>query len=53
MTLHIIISRFEKSKTGPSGGSPSQWVHFEKVSQVLGQSKSINFLAQIEESTSN
>ncbi|XP_017469576.1 PREDICTED: uncharacterized protein LOC108361467 [Rhagoletis zephyria] len=32
--------RKEKAEMGPSGGSPSTWVHYERVHQIIGGFKS-------------
>lgn len=44
--------REEKKKVGPSGGTPSTWVHYAKVHSILGAFKINNIEPNMLESTS-
>lgn len=40
--LSVQCYRTEKKNIGPSGGSPSQWVHYDKIHEILGRFPSNN-----------
>ncbi|XP_073819423.1 uncharacterized protein isoform X2 [Musca autumnalis] len=45
-----MTSKEEKQKVGPSGGSPSSWVLYERVNSILGGYKFCNLEETVEES---
>ncbi|XP_058833065.1 uncharacterized protein LOC131690969 [Topomyia yanbarensis] len=53
--IHNLTARYRKEKTsiGPSGGSPSQWPHYDKIHRILGSFRINNIESVIEDSIVN